>query len=137
MSMDRGGKLCILQLTHQWFFVKQSESIYNVIMVWTVSIYSCCLSQYELYHCVNKYNTYAWCVLKENHVDSIVPANSIKIPQLHSNTPWHISNQYVLLFCNTFTSSSSHQTVGELVLCNYLLVAKQLSLVRFSRKKNN
>ena len=34
-----------------------------------------------------------------------------------------------------FTSSSSHQTAGELVLCYYLLVAKQLSLVRFSRKR--
>jgi hypothetical protein len=34
-----------------------------------------------------------------------------------------------------FTSSSSHQTVGELVLCYYLLVAKQLNLIRFSRKK--
>jgi hypothetical protein len=34
-----------------------------------------------------------------------------------------------------FTSSSSNQTVGELALCYYLLVAKQLSLVRFSRKR--
>ena len=134
MSMDRGGKLCFLQLIHQWFFVTQSESIYNFITVWTVSIYSCCLSQYELYHCVNRYNTYARCVLKEHHVDYIVPDNNSKSPQLHSDTSWHISNQYVLLFCNTFTSSSSHQTVGELVLCYYLLVAKQLSLIRFSRK---
>ena len=34
-----------------------------------------------------------------------------------------------------FTSSSSHQTVGELVLCYYLLVAKQLSLARFASKR--
>jgi hypothetical protein len=97
MSMDRGEKLCILQLTHQWLFVAQSECIYNCITVWTVSMYLLFITkwaQYELYHCVNKYNTDTCFVLKEHHVDSIVPDSNIICPQLHSDTSWHISSIY-------------------------------------------
>jgi hypothetical protein len=46
-----------------------------------------------------------------------------------------VSVLYLLTASTRFTSSSSHQIVGELVLYYYLLVAKQLSLIRFSRKR--
>jgi hypothetical protein len=64
---SRNKTMCVLFFFH-------SSSFFCVCFSW---------AQYELYHCVNKYNTDTCFVLTENHVDSIVPDNSSKRPQLH------------------------------------------------------